>query len=86
MGDSYGKQVRTQFADIKGTSELAMLAAPTVEEYTRLQRAVAIMTADEKENATNLDDEQVKRIALDAKIDIGMFAIFVNGYIIEGKK
>ncbi len=43
------------------------------------------MTGDEKENACNLSDEQVKRIALDAKIDTGMFAIFVNGYIIESK-
>ena len=62
-----------------------MLAAPTTEEYTQLTRGVAIMTADEKENACNLTDEQVQRIALDAKIDTGMFAIFVNGYIIEGK-
>lgn len=62
-----------------------MLAAPTSEEYDQLTRAVAIMTADEKENACNLTDEQVQRIALDAKIDIGMFAIFVNGYIIETK-
>jgi hypothetical protein len=62
-----------------------MLAAPTTEEYTQLQRAVAIMTGNEKENACNLSDEQVQRIALDAKIDTGMFAIFVNGYIIETK-
>ena len=62
-----------------------MLAAPTAEEYEHLTRAVAIMTGDEKENACNLSDEQVKKIALDAKIDTGMFAIFVNGYIIETK-
>jgi hypothetical protein len=62
-----------------------MLAAPTTEEYTQLQRAVAIMTPGEKENTCNLTDEQVQRIALDAKIDTGMFAIFVNGYIIETK-
>ena len=62
-----------------------MLASPTTEEYTQLQRAVAIMTPDEKENACNLSDEEVQRIALDAKIDTGMFAIFVNGYIIETK-
>ena len=62
-----------------------MLQSPTKAEFEHLERAVAIMTPSEKENACDLTDEQVKRIALDAKIDTGMFAIFVNGYIIETK-
>ena len=84
-GSEYGKMVRGQFKDIQGTSELAMLAAPGADELDQLKKAVAIMTPNEKAGADTLTDEQVQRIALDAKIDIGMFAIFVNGYIIETK-
>ena len=43
--------VRSQFKDIKGGSELAMLAAPTAEELKQLQKAVAIMTPAEKNTA-----------------------------------
>jgi len=47
---------------------------------------VAIMTPDEKQNAGNLTDEQIQRIASDAQIDPADFAIFINGYAIHCKR
>ncbi len=84
--DSFGKQYRGFFADNKGSAELAMLASPTKDEARQLQIAVAIMTEDEKKNADKLNDEQVRKIAKDANIDSGMFAIFINGYALYCKK
>ena len=85
-GSDYGKMIRCQFKDDKGDSELAMLVAPTKEELEQFEKAVAIMTHDEKKNAENLTDEQVQKIADDAKIDPGNLAIFINGYILHCKK
>ena len=85
-GSEYGKTIRSQFKDIKGSSELAMLAAPSTEELEQLKRAVAIMTPDEKENAGNLTDEQIQRIATDARIDPANLAIFMNGYALHCKR
>ena len=82
----YGKLVRSQFEDIEGASELAMLAAPSNEELDQLKKAVAIMTPDEKENARNLTDEQIQRIAADARIDPAILAIFINGYALHYKR
>ncbi len=82
----YGKLVRSQFEDIEGASELAMLAAPSNEELEQLKKAVAIMTPDEKENAGNLTDEQIQRIAADARIDPAILAIFINGYALHYKR
>ena len=82
----YGKLIRGQFKDIKGTSELAMLAAPNAEELGQLKKAIAIMTPDEKGSADSLTDEQVQRIAADAKIDPAIFAIFINGYALHCKR
>ncbi len=82
----YGKLIRNQFKDIKGSSELAMLAAPSAEELEQLKKAVAIMTPDEKQNADNLTDEQIQRIAADAQIDPANFAIFMNGYTLHHKR
>lgn len=84
--DSFGKQVRCFFADNKGSAELAMLASPTSGEVEQLKKAVAIMTESEKKNADTLSDEQVKKIADDAKIDAGVFAIFINGYALQCKR
>jgi len=78
--------VRTRFRDIKGSSELAMLAAPTAEELEQLKKALAIMTPDEKEKADSLTDEQIQRIAADARIDPANFAIFMNGYALHCKR
>jgi signal recognition particle GTPase len=84
--NKYGNLVRKQFRDIKGTSELAMLAAPSTEELEELKKAVAIMTTAEKQNAENLTDEQIHKIAQDAGVDPANFAIFVNGYILNCKR
>ncbi len=78
--------IRNQFRDIKGSSELAMLAAPTGEELGQLKKAVAIMTPDEKKNADSLTDEQVRRIADDARIEQAIFAIFINGFELHRKR
>lgn len=62
-----------------------MLASPTENEIGQLRKAVAIMTENEIKNAENLTDEQVKKIAVDAKIDPALLAIFINGYVIHCK-
>lgn len=82
----YGMMIRNQFKDIEGGSELAMLAAPSAEELEQLKRAVAIMTPDEKQNPDGLTDEQIQRIAADARIDPANFAIFINGYALHCKR
>ena len=79
-GNEFGKMIRNQFKDNKGSSELAMLVSPNAEELEQLKKAVAIMTPAEKQNADSLTDEQTQRIANDAKIDPANFAIFLNGY------
>jgi len=84
--NEYGLMIREQFKDIKGGSELAMLAAPTKAELEQLQKAVAIMTDDEKQAAADLTDEQVQRIAADADIEPGLLAIFINGYALHCKR
>jgi len=82
----YGKLMREKFKDIKGSSELAMLTAPTAEELGQLKKAVAIMTPGEKQNADSLTDEQIQKIATDALVDPANFAIFINGYALECKR
>jgi hypothetical protein len=84
--NEYGSQVRSRFADTKGNSELAMLATPTAAELAQLRRAVAIMTPAEKQAADRLSDEQIERIAADAKVDPAIFAIFMNGYALVCKR
>jgi hypothetical protein len=82
----YGTQIRDQFKDIQGSSELAMLEAPTSPELEQLRKAVAIMTRREKETADTLTDEQIERIAADARIDPANLAIFLNGYALHCKR
>jgi signal recognition particle GTPase len=84
--DEFGKLVRNQFKDIQGASELAMLAAPSTEELEQLKKAVAIMTRAEKQNADSLTDEQIQRIAADARVDPANLAIFINGYALHCKR
>ncbi len=86
VDDEFGHRVRQQFEDIRGSSELAMLQTPSSDELAQLEKAFAIMTPTEKQNAENLTDEQVQKIAADAEIDAGIFAIFINGYILECKR
>ena len=85
-GNEYGNRFRGQFVDMVGTSELAMLVAPTAEELQQLRKAVAIMTATEKQNAAMLSDEQIRGIAEDARVDPANFAIFINGYLLTCKR
>ena len=63
-----------------------MLASPSSDEIGQLKKAVAIMTEAEIKNAEKLSDEQVKKIADDAKIDSAIFAIFINGYALHCKR
>jgi hypothetical protein len=84
--NQYGNRVRDRFEDIRGYSELAMLVAPTNEELLQLRRAVAIMTPGEKQEADRLSDEQVEKIAADARVDVANFAIFMNGYALLCKR
>jgi len=83
VDSDYGRLVRSQFRDIDGSSELAMLVAPSSAELAQLQKAVAIMTSDEKQNADSLTDDQVQKIAADADIDPANLAIFLNGYALH---
>lgn len=86
VNSDYGRLIRTQFADIRGDSELAMLVAPSTEELEQFKRAVAIMTPEEKANAADLADEQIQKIAEDAQIDPANLAIFFNGYALHCKR
>jgi hypothetical protein len=85
-GSEYGNMIRTQFKDIEGSSELAMLVAPSTEELEQLEKAVAIMTPGEKSEADKLTDEQIQRIAADAQIEAANLAIFINGYALRCKR
>ena len=78
--------IRSRFTDIKGSSELAMLAAPTADELEQLTKAVAIMTPEEKAGAESLTDEQIQKIAADARIDPANMAIFINGFALHCKR
>jgi len=82
----YGNRIRGRFQDTRGTSELAMLAAPTYDELSELRRAVAIMTPGEKQTADRLSDDQIEKIAADALVDPANFAIFMNGYALVCKR
>lgn len=86
VDNEYGQRVRQQFKDIRGSSELAMLASPSSSELAQLKKAVAIMTPNEKENAAALTDEQILRIAADAGVDAAVLAIFINGYALENSR
>jgi len=86
VNSDYGRLIRSQFADSKGDSELAMLVSPTAEELEEFKRAVAIMTPEEKTNAAGLSDEQVQKIAADAQVDPANLAIFFNGYALRCRK
>ena len=84
-GSGFGRRFRSQFRDLRGTSELAMLAAPSAEEYEEFQRAVAVMTGREKQNVELLSDEQIQDIADRAEADYGTVGIFLSGYVLACK-
>lgn len=81
----FGRQFRRQFRDTRGTAELAMLAAPSPEEYEDFCRLVAALTESEKAVADRLTDEQVRGVAQRAGADNGHAAIFFNGYALKRK-
>jgi len=81
--DEFGRRMRTAFADHRGWAQLSMLKTPSGPELEQLRRAVAIMTPREKAEAHRLNDEQVRRIADDARVDPALLAIFINGYALE---
>jgi len=85
-GDAFGKRYRSQFRDRRGTAELAMLAAPSEEEFEDFRRAVDGMTKNEKANVEQLDDEQIRRIAQRCGADSANVNIFINGYVLAKKK
>jgi hypothetical protein len=86
VDDPFGKQLRKQFQDRRGSSELAVLQSPSRDEYQQLVRIVAIMTPHEKADAERLTDEQVRNLASEAKADPALGAIFFNGFAIEKVK
>jgi len=82
----FGRRFRTQFRDSRGTAELAMLAAPTQQEYGDFCRVVEAMTDKEKQNPEQLSDEDVRAIAQRGHADPGNVSIFLNGYILAQKE
>ena len=83
---SFGQRFRRQFQDSRGTAELAMLAAPSEEEFDDFSRAVAAMTAPEKEHTDLLGDEQLRDIAQRVQAEVANVSIFINGYVLAQKK
>ena len=86
VDDPYGRQVRSRFQGMDGRSELAVLQSPSRDEYEQLKKAVAIMTPAEKENAADLSEQEIRKIADDAGSDPALLAIFLNGYAINKSK
>lgn len=84
--DAFGKRYRSQFRDRRGTAELAMLAAPSEEEYDDFRRAVEEMTENEKENVEQLNEEQIRRIAQRCGANLANVNIFINGYVLAKRK
>ena len=82
----FGKRFRAQFRDVRGTSELAMLAAPDEKEYEDFCCAVSVMSRQEKSHPEMLGDQQIQAIADRAGADAGNVAIFLNGYVLEKSK
>ncbi len=85
VDEPFGRQLRKQFADRRGSSELAVLQSPSKDEYQQLVRLVGIMTPQEKADAARLTDEQVRKLAADAKADPALAAIFFNAYALKNK-
>lgn len=85
-GDAFGRRYRSQFRDRRGTAELAMLAAPSEEEYGEFRRVVSVMTQQEKERPEELSDEQIQGIAQRCEADSGNVSIFLNGYILARRE
>ncbi len=83
---AFGRRFRRQFQDSRGTAELAMLAAPSEEEYADFCRLVAGMTEEEKANVGLLYAEEVRTVAQRCHADPGNAAIFLNGYALTQQR
>ena len=83
---AFGSRFRQQWKDHRGTAELAMLAAPSEEEFQQFTRVVAAMTETEKYDASALNEEQIAEIAQRADAGQAETAIFLNGYVLACKK
>jgi hypothetical protein len=86
VDEPFAKQLRKQFQDNRGASELAVLQSPSRDEYEQLQRLAAILTPQEKNDADKLTDQQVRKLADEAKVDPALAAIFFNGFALEFRK
>lgn len=82
---SFGLRFRQQFRDTRGTAELAILKAPTQEEYRQLCRVVAVMADSEKSSPELLDDKDISDIASRAGVEQGLTAILINGFVLARK-
>ena len=82
---SFGQRFRSQFRDMQGTSEIAMLAAPSQQEYDEFQRILEVMTEEEKAHTDTLTDEQIQDIAQRAKAESANVGIFINGYVLTNR-
>ncbi len=85
-GHAFGRQFRQQFADHRGTAELAMLASPSREEYESFVRVVASMTPEEKSSPETLNDLDIQEIARRANVEPALAGLFVNGFVLARKK
>lgn len=83
VDEPFARQLRKQFQDNRGASELAVLQSPSSDEYEQLRRLTAILTPQEKNEAEKLSDQQIKKLAEDAKVDPALAAIFFNGFALE---
>ena len=81
----FGRQFRNQFRDTRGTSELAMLKAPTEDEFRQLCKIAEVMADSEKVKPELLDDNDIEDIASRAQCDRGIAAILINGFVLAQK-
>ena len=70
---------------MRGTAEIAMLAAPSQEEYDEFQRILEVMTEEEKTHPDTLTDAQIQDIAQCAKAESANVSIFINGYVLTNR-
>ena len=70
---------------MQGTAEIAMLAAPSQQEYDEFHRILETMTEEEKAHPDLLTDEQIQDIAQRAKAETANVSIFINGYVLTNR-
>jgi len=70
---------------MRGTAEIAMLQAPSQQEYDEFHRILEVMTKEEKIYPDALTDEQIQNIAQRAKAETANVSIFINGYVLTNR-